>query len=79
MKTAERWVNELEAANEGGFDCPDEIEEIIEQVQLEAFKAGMEHAATVKRHWAPNECDGVDIVRRAIREEIKKLKELPCA
>lgn len=44
---------------------------------LELFKDGMLYAASLNIRCMPNECDGVDFLKKEIRKAAKQLKELP--
>lgn len=46
-------------------------------IQFEALIAGMIYAANLNWHCEPCECDGVDAMKKVIRERAENLKELP--
>lgn len=49
----------------------------FEGAALTAFRDGMIYAANLKWHCEPCECDGVDAMKKVIRERAENLKELP--
>ena len=79
MQTAkEHAVKLLNLSEEiyGAFGERELISE-IEGIQLDAFRAGILHAANLKIKITPNEGDGYDVLKQAIRKSAAELKELP--
>jgi hypothetical protein len=79
MKTAQEWY-EIGLASKPPANREEEpkvIGDLIQRIQLDAFRSGMAYSASLKRDWHITEQEGVARLKTEIRELAMAINAIP--